>query len=69
MTCAGIVADIVVRETWGNVPDCLLSWESMWEARPGFLGSAGPGSIELDIAVIDGTSKRGKGYQMGTILI
>ncbi|KAF7337109.1 Glucan endo-alpha-glucosidase agn1 [Mycena venus] len=50
---------------WGDVVDCVFSWDAAWPARPGQVaGSLTQGSIEIDTAVINAASSRGKQYNM-----
>ncbi|KAJ7824663.1 glycosyl hydrolase family 71-domain-containing protein [Mycena olivaceomarginata] len=49
---------------WGPIVDCVFSWDAAWPARPGEQGSASQGSDEIDVAVFNAATQRGKAYNM-----
>ncbi|THH27350.1 hypothetical protein EUX98_g6839 [Antrodiella citrinella] len=53
---------------WGEVCDCVFSWDAAWERRPGqTAGSDGPGTIEVDQTVMNGAKSQNpsRNYMMG----
>jgi hypothetical protein len=59
-----IASDRAYRDYWGPIVDCVFSWDAAWPARPGEQGSASQGSDEIDVAVFNAATQRGKAYNM-----